>query len=194
MVLSARWKWCQARWNAIIFPLFLVSGCHLGIISQEISSLMDVPQFYPTNPSHQKEGNNKLQEMIEINSMISNLKKETTVHFPAPSHTVDASEIPLVGGEYPTLYVPGLWYIPWVLWPDFWTIKSITDRLHQPGSWGRSFRVWRAISGGYATKGLWSIGWGLAFGHSLLCILVGESMRGLKITGCDEHLIEIENW
>ena len=29
---------------------------------------MDVPQFYPTNPSHQKEGNNKLQEMIEINS------------------------------------------------------------------------------------------------------------------------------
>ena len=131
-----------------------------GIISQESNWFMDVPQFYPTQ---------------ERSFMISNLKQKTTLHFPAPSHTVDASEIlgKIGREEYPTIQVRSIVIHPVGSLSRFLNHQQYR-RLHQSGSWGRSFRVWRAISGGYATKGLWSIGWGLAFGHSLLCISANQ--------------------
>lgn len=115
---SFRFLFQAATWRGDYFPRNqLIDGC---------APILSHP------PQHQKEGNNKLQELIARSLMISNLKKKRLFIFQPLLILLmfQKYQVRLVGKNIPLFKYEVLWCIPWVLWPDFWTINSIVGYIN----------------------------------------------------------------
>ena len=63
-------------------------------------------------------------------SPLENKKRLFIFHPPLILLMLQKYQVRLVGKNIPLFKYQVLWYIPWVLWPDFWTINSIVGYIN----------------------------------------------------------------
>ena len=113
---------------------FFVSSCHLegGLFPKKLADSWMCPNSIPPTPTpkRRKQQVAGTDREKSHDSPLENKKRLFIFQPPLILLMLQKYQVRLVGKNIPLFKYQVLWYIPWVLWPDFWTINSIVGYIN----------------------------------------------------------------